>query len=339
MKVASQYLRAIMATVLPSLFLFFLLISSASAQGMQFILPTVNCGSSISSGWAFALPPQFDGQQIVSIKAFNNNSWGTNFNSSFGIGFDRGGQWTKQAGWPAKQNGSFSGIQSLAFISNNGPSFLHVPLLAPLVPQVGDIFILAYDCTPGSNPTFGWAFDYLTSAPSALPIPIFGPTLIGGDGVATGLASVRNLTDPINGGTTQIRVTFLSSSISGSACQNASIGISNAGSPNTVAAPIELLFGGAHGFNAIGRPGALIVSDPLNFSIPDGAQAVVVCDRPAGTATFSYIATPFAHSGGNTGAPGAWIGAGQSTYNQASITGGTTYNNVTYMLYSVEKIQ
>ena len=128
--------------------------------------------------------------------------------------------------------------------------------------------------------------------------------------------SFRKAIAPSAGGS-QVRVTFMAAS-SGANFKTDHCAIAVKGSatlPSTQAAPTELLFSGAAGFNI--APGNTIVSDWLTFPFSVSDILVVVMD--------------FAASGGGdtsyngSGSNSTYYKAATASYNTASVSGFTTY--------------
>lgn len=332
-----------------ALFLSAIFSGAANAQpanessGIQVILPTQNCVSTISAGYVFPLPPQFQGLPITWVGALNNNSWGGGYNSSLGLGLDRGGQYTRQSGFPATQWGTFTAITPQLFISNNGPSSGQKNIDPPIIYRAGDLWIAGIDCTASASayPTYvlGFQFSvpYSASGPPSQPTMVFGPMLTDLDGGNTSSLSTRNLTYPVLGTYSNIRVTFQSSPIAGTALQHASVCVQSSG-PNCASAPVPLTFnGGQPGFDLIGQPRALIQSDEISFPFSGGALLIIEDMDTTKVSSMAYEASPFGWTATNglSGSPGSYYAPGQS-YNVQNPSGFASAPTATYGVYSVE---
>lgn len=125
-----------------------------------------------------------------------------------------------------------------------------------------------------------------------------------------------------------VRVTFRAATTGANFhTNNVSIGLLAAGGSgvDTTATPTEILFSAGHGFNI--AAGATIVSDWTVFSLPAGAQAVIIIDH----------ATPSDARQG-TSSTGMFRGykAASASYNSATVTGQTT---VADLLDAVDTIE
>lgn len=324
-------------------------------DGRVFVEPTTPCNG-ITSRIA-KLPPDIPyGTLITGALLANNHAWGAN-TGFWGLGYDRGGKYIKQSGYPYAQNGTFFPINGLAQLAGPGSSFNQPPNLPdPIVYREGDWFIIDTICSANQPALPMWSlrfrlpYDAVSTMQYAFGPTWVGPmaingTPIGGDGGAGLGTSVRVLTLPISGNWSKVRLTFLSSSVYGTALQNVGVGIW-AGGANTTSTPLEALFTGSpyggvggHGFNAAGSPNVFIVSDWVSMTVSSGVSLVVIGDMSTTiSSSLAYVDTPYGWYVGSdkVGSPGSYYKPASQSYNIASPSGFISAPKATYSLYSVE---
>lgn len=333
---------------IPALALLFLT-SQAMAQPAyetdmrNFVEPTFKCPASwppaTNPSRAATLPPDIpDGAQITRVRMTNNSLWASN-TSTWTLSYDRGGRWARSADYPAQQYGSFYQLIGLVYLNSPSRTADSGRIDPPIVYRTGDFFHVDLVCSGNGNdnaqPTWEVEFIIPTGTWSPNEMYAYGPTTVGGDnGLNTGL-SLRTVSNPIGGSWSQVRVTYLGGSVSGLACQNVSVGVQASGSA-TVSTPVELLFGGAHGFNATSTPGVLTKSDWTNFTISSGNTLIVTCDGNTSVPNSPALVTTTNAGYLFGGSQGSYYKGAAQSYNVAAPTGFMSTPKTTYGLYSIE---
>lgn len=159
--------------------------------------------------------------------------------------------------------------------------------------------------TQGNILTLAQTLTRLGTVPADTATTIFTDSL--GDldqGDASG-ASFRTLISLTQSCPGKVRVTFKAGNGTTWACSHCSIGVS-AGSGNTVATPVELLFSGVSGFSI--AAGQTIVSDYATLPWTNGQSVVVVTDTSSGGPRLSLSQNVY-QKGSST------------SYNQATVVG------------------
>lgn len=329
-----------MRTILAAMMVMWLQSAVAGEMNIRnFVEPEMTCdGSTTTPARSVVLPPDIpDGTKIVGATLsnslpWNSSIWGNNSTPGWVLALDPGGKYKRVSGYPT-QDGTFYQLNGLAFLSSPAQYFVQL-FNPPLVYHTGDFIILNFVCFGGGTAFPGWNL-YLEDAP-VNTIYAYGPTTVSGDGGAGRGTSVRNLTYPIHGAWTQVRVTFLGGDQTGLACQNVSVGVRSSGT-NTTATPVELLYGGVHGFNKAGVPATLAVSDWGTLSFGNGDVLVVTCDMSSTvTSALSIVNTGVFVGPGVWGSPGSYYKVSAQSYNMASPSGFSAAESTTYGLYSVE---
>lgn len=158
-----------------------------------------------------------------------------------------------------------------------------------------------------------------------MPTTVFSVAL-GGSNTGNGGTSWRNFVTVTGGSLGQVQVSFLSGTGGlGFKTDHCSIAVKgSATAPNVQSTPTELLFttdpaggSGGHGFNATGVS-QTVVSDWLTFSFLSSDTLAVIVDINSSSSGDMGIVT-----GSPAGVVSTWFNTA-ATYNQATVTGGTT---------------
>lgn len=301
----------------------------------NFVEPVFKCGVTNPSR-AVALPPDIpDGALIVGASMSNNNFWGAN-NATWTLSYDRGGKWTRSANYPSEQYGSFYQLAGLVYLNSPNMRARSGRIDPPIVYRKGDLFIVDLASNGGGNAQPTWQIEFAVPEGNYYPYTYaYGPTTVGGDNGLNTALSLRTLSNPVGGAWSQVRVTLMGGDIHGLACQNVSIGVQDAG-PATKSAPVELLFDGDHGFNALATPGALSTSDWTNFQISNGDTLVVIFDGHATQPCAPAFVNTATHGYLTGGSQGSYYKGNAQSYNQSNPSGFIFAPNSTYGLYSIE---